>query len=113
MTEMDLNTIGSRLKFVRKQKRLSQEEMADLIDISISSYRRYETNQNNVPHTTIEKISKNVGISLDFLINGENLVKKKEDAISNIRHNTNIDTKIDNGDMVITARIPLFKHVSQ
>lgn len=111
MNLVDLETIGDRLKFTRKSKGLTQSEMADLIDISFASYRRYETNENNIPHTVIEKISKNTNVSLDFLINGKDLLKDKNEVILNIRHNTQFETKIDNGDMVITARIPLFKYI--
>lgn len=111
MNQINLDSIGSRLKFVRKSRGLTQAEMADLIDTSFASYRRYESDENNIPHTVIEKIAKNIDVSLEFLINGKDLLKDKNEVILNIRHNTQFETKIDNGDMVITARIPLFKYI--
>ena len=111
MTHIELSSIGSRLKFVRKSKGLSQEEMADLIDVSLSSYRNYETNVNAISHITLEKIAKETKTSLDFLVSGKELLQNKIEVMTLVRQNTQFETKIDNGDMVITARIPLHKYI--
>lgn len=111
MTYIEFDSIGSRLKFLRKQKGLSQEKMADDLDISSSSYKNYERGKTAVPHTVLEKISKKLKVSLDFLVNGKDLIKDRNEAILNIRQNTQFDTEIDNGGMVITARVPLFKYI--
>ena len=111
MDYIELDSIGSRLKFMRKSKGLSQREMADMIDMSFASYRRYELNENAVPHTVLERISKKFKISLDFLVSGKDLLQDKNEVITLVRQNTQFETKIDNGDMVITARIPLHKYI--
>lgn len=111
MNQINLNSINDRLKFIRKSKGLSQQEMADFIDVSLMSYRRYERGGKSIPHTILETITKKTDISLEFLINGKDLLKNRNETILNIRQNTQFETKIDNGDMVITARIPLFKYI--
>lgn len=37
--QQDLETIGSRLRFLRKSIGLSQAEMADKLDLSTSTYK--------------------------------------------------------------------------
>jgi transcriptional regulator with XRE-family HTH domain len=111
MNQINLNSINDRLKFIRKSKGLSQQEMADFIDVSLMSYRRYERGGKSIPHTILETITKKTDISLEFLINGKDLLKDRNETILKIKHNTQFETKIDNGDMVITARIPLFKYI--
>lgn len=111
MNQIILDSIGKRLRFLRKSKGLSQGAMADKLDLSISSYKNYELDKTPISHITLEKISNVTEVSLDFLINGKDLLKDRNETILNIRHNTQFETKIDNGDMVITARIPLFKYI--
>lgn len=109
--QQDLETIGSRLRFLRKSIGLSQGEMAEKLDLSTSTYKNYELNKTPIPHTVLKKIENETKTSLDFLVNGKDLLKDRNETILNIRHNTQFETKIDNGDMVITARIPLFKYI--
>lgn len=109
--QQDLETIGSRLRFLRKSIGLSQAEMADKLDLSTSTYKNYELNKTPISHTVLKKIEDETKTSLEFLINGKDLLKDRNETILNIRQNTQFETKIDNGDMVITARIPLFKYI--
>ncbi len=107
----EINSIGKRLKFIRVSNRLNQIEIANKIDISLKSYSDYELDKTQIPVATLKKISDIFNVSLEFLINGKDLLKNRNEIILNIRQNTQFDTKIDNGDMVITARIPLFKYI--
>lgn len=111
MTHIELASIGSRLKFLRKQMGLTQEQMADKIDLSKSTYRRYEGNESPIPHTALEIITRITNVSLDFLVNGKDLLEDKNETILNIRQNTQFDTKIENGNLVLTTTVPLFKYV--
>lgn len=107
----EINSIGKRLKFIRVSNRLNQIEIANKIDISLKSYSDYELDKTQIPVATLKKISDIFNVSLEFLINGKDLLKNRNETILNIRQNTQFETKIDNGDMVITARIPLFKYI--
>lgn len=111
MQHFELNQIGDRLRFLRKSIGLSQEAMAEKLYLSVSTYKNYELNKTPSSHITLKKISDIFDVSLEFLINGKDLLKDRNESILNIRHNTQFETKIDNGDMVITARIPLFKYI--
>ena len=89
----------------------SQTNFAKLLGVSLSAYKNYELNKTPISHTVLKKIEDETKTSLEFLINGKDLLKDRNETILKIKHNTQFETKIDNGDMVITARIPLFKYI--
>ena len=60
--------IGERLKALRKDKRINQEELADIIGVQKSTVSLYELNKNNPPDKVKIEIAKYFGISLDYLI---------------------------------------------
>lgn len=111
MIRIELDSIGDRLKLIRKSKGYTQSEMADILNISFSTYRRYEMNKTPVPHTVLEILIKKTSASFDFLILGKDLVEDKNESMIRIRQNTQIDTKIENGNLIITTTIPLSKFI--
>ena len=52
----------------RKQRGLTQEEFAPLIDLKTSAYRAYETGRNEPNITTLKKIADFYDISVDQLV---------------------------------------------
>jgi len=61
--------IKKTLESVRKKMGLTQEQMASMLDISVSSYNQYETGARSVPTEIAQKICKilDVDISCIFL----------------------------------------------
>ena len=57
-----------RLKEIRKERRITQQEMADLLNISLNSYSRYERGKRNPDINILKKISKILDISTDYLL---------------------------------------------
>lgn len=107
MNHFGINNIGDRLRFLRKSKGISQGAMADLLEICSSSYKNYELNKSTIPHTILEKIVKETNTTFTFLIYGEDDAMQLEDKLINIRSNTFMETKIENGFLIATTRIPL------
>lgn len=61
--------IGNNIKKIRKQKKLSQEKLARLSDISLNTLTKIESGFSKTPNIkTIVKISKALGISIDKLV---------------------------------------------
>jgi len=58
---------GDRLKELRKAKGNTQKTMADLFDMTESSYRRYEINRSTPHHETFLKLADYFEVSLDYL----------------------------------------------
>lgn len=69
-----MQNYGNRLKYARKQKGLTQVELAEKLGLSQTSYQRMETGRHDMKLSTIYNICKALEISADWLIGleGEN-----------------------------------------
>ena len=72
-------TIGERLYNLRKEKNLSQEELANELDVSRQSVSKWETNQSTPDFDKIVALSEYFGITTDELLTGKkDIVEAKE-----------------------------------
>ena len=61
--------LGKNIKRLRQQKKLSQEKLARLTDISLNTLTKIESGVTKRPAIqTVHKIAKALGISLDKLV---------------------------------------------
>ena len=60
--------IGKRLRLLRKDKKISQEELADIIGVQKSTVSLYEIGKNDPSDKVKIEIAKYFNISLDYLI---------------------------------------------
>lgn len=65
-------SFGHRLRKLRNEKKLKQEDLAKIINISKSSVGMYERNEREPSFEVIKRISDYFNVSIDYLINGEN-----------------------------------------
>ncbi|RHB60405.1 helix-turn-helix domain-containing protein [Hungatella hathewayi] len=63
--------IGTRIKRLRLEKRLSQKAMAEKLRIPYSTYSNYENNNREPNYETIKNIAEVLGITVEYLLNGE------------------------------------------
>lgn len=66
---------GKRLKELRKQKGLTQEDLAELCDMQTNSIGMIETGQRAVSFSTIEKIAELLQVDYYDLFNFDNVYK--------------------------------------
>lgn len=57
-----------RLKELRKQKKISQLELAQIIGVSRSTVAMWETNNNEPDNETLIKLAKFFDVSVDYLL---------------------------------------------
>lgn len=62
--------MGERLRIQRKQKRMTQEQLAEQLDISIKHYSEVERGIVGLSVENLIKVSGILEISLDYLIKG-------------------------------------------
>ncbi len=55
--DMDNLTIKDNIRKIRKARRLTQEEMANMLDISVTAYRDLEKGETNIVNANILKIA--------------------------------------------------------
>lgn len=61
--------IGENLKLLRKSARLTQQQVADALNISRVNYTRYETNAVNPDFDTLIALADFFDVTLDSLFN--------------------------------------------
>lgn len=59
---------GNRLKELRKGKGLTQQNMADMMGLTMRNYQRYEYGMINVPATTLNFFADFFGVTTDYLL---------------------------------------------
>ena len=70
-------TLGERIRDERKKRGLSQEELADILNVSRQAITKLETDRGIPDIANLIRISEEFEISLDELIKGDNSVKRK------------------------------------
>lgn len=61
-------TFGERLKILRKEKNISQEELGNKIGVARTSVANYETDRNFPTSEVLEKLSDVFNVSIDYLL---------------------------------------------
>lgn len=74
----------SILKKLRKDKNLTQEELANIIEINRVQYNQYENNYVNIPIKHLNSLSNFFDVSIDFLLeltNNKNYKNNSKDIV--------------------------------
>ena len=88
---------AKRLKSVRDRQHLTQEKMAERLDISYSTYQRMESGRNNITIEHLEKLHKEFGVSSDYILFGTvNDEKHYELELEYMNDETYIYANMDN-----------------
>lgn len=74
--EIDYTFIGNQIKIIRKQKKLTQAQLAEAVGISPQFVSKIETGQNIMSLETFIKIADFLEVSTDELLRGAKLPSK-------------------------------------
>lgn len=66
-----------RLKYIREEKELTQQKMADILGIKRSAYSLWEINKNTIPLIKLVDFSNKFNVSLDYLTGISDIRNKK------------------------------------
>lgn len=83
--------LGKRIKELRQQKKLTQEELSELLDIGERNLSKIECGVNFVSAETLEKLASALGVKYKDIFDFENLtdtVDKKEELLDSIKNET-------------------------
>ena len=70
LLQSDMNTLGDRIKQLRKKINMSQSELAQKVGLSYAQIGRYETKGSQPPAEALKKIAEELGVTPDYLISG-------------------------------------------
>ncbi|MBO5918229.1 MAG: helix-turn-helix transcriptional regulator [Oscillospiraceae bacterium] len=59
---------GERLKLLRKERKIQQKELADLLGISIRGYQFYESEDNEPNIKVLTVLADFYGVTIDYLV---------------------------------------------
>lgn len=68
---MDVKAVGERMRQQRKIKGLTQKELAEKVNLSTMSIRRYEGGERIITEDILQRIAENLGCDLYWLLWGE------------------------------------------
>lgn len=81
---MDQRMIGRFLKELRKEKNITQEQLADTLGVSGRTVSRWETGNNMPDISILVEIAELFDVSIPEIINGERKNEKMDDEIKNV-----------------------------
>ena len=64
-------SIGDNIKRLREEKGMTQQQIADLVNMHRSNYSKVEGGQRELSIKALNKIARYFGVSLDQLVNGD------------------------------------------
>ncbi len=74
-------SLGERIQSLRKQHNLTQNKLAEEIQVSVPQLVRYETKGVQPPANVLSKLSEVFGVSIDYIVNGS-IENKAQDTIN-------------------------------
>ena len=66
--EDNIKIMSERLKGLREERDLTQQDLADELDVSKSTYSYYESGKRNLNASTLLKLSNLYNVSLDYIM---------------------------------------------
>ena len=61
-----------RLRQIRENAGLTQEQFSEILEISLSAYKKVESGENQVSLSSLRKLYKEMSVSVDFILFGKN-----------------------------------------
>ena len=109
-----MNTIGQNIAYFRKQKQLTQEELAEKMSVTAQAISKWECDTSYPDITVINSLAKLLGVSIDSLLNGnQNIPELKETTPERLdRRILRVQVQVNeedtqNGDTTIFTRFPV------
>ncbi len=93
-------SFGNNIKIIRKEKGITQEQLADMLGVSRQAVSKWESD-NGYPETDkLLALAKELGTSLDYLMNNETESVLKSDNYEDAKNELNSISKTSSADAV-------------
>lgn len=99
MTSAELKAIGNRISARRKQLNYTQEQIAEMMDVSIQMVSNLERGNKAIKIENLIKISEILNVSTDYILTGKHTLKDTAVVLNKIEKLSDCDYKMV--DMII------------
>ncbi len=76
----DPRAIGERIRAIRRERRITQDELADAVGVSRSAVAQWETGRAGQVTTNLARIARALDVGVEFLMQGADLRAAAEAA---------------------------------
>lgn len=83
---MDNNSIKNNIRKKRKEKKITQEEMAHRLGISLTAYRDFEKGGTSIVNGNIMKLAGLLDTTTEELVLGYRPAKEQDDVLEDVRN---------------------------
>lgn len=105
--EKHMNTIGQNIAYFRKQKKLTQEELAEKMSVTAQAVSKWECDTSYPDITVMQALAKTLGVSVDNLLEGERAVAELREASAEIINRRIMLIRVDTDESHVITRIPV------
>ena len=102
-----MNTIGQNIAHFRKQRSLTQEELAEKMSVTAQAVSKWECDTSYPDITVMRTLAKTLGVSVDSLLEGEQPVAELRETSAEAISRRIVLIQVDAEQTHVTTRIPV------
>ena len=102
-----MNTIGQNIAYFRKQKNMTQEELAEKMSVTAQAISKWERDTSYPDITVIQTLSKTFGVSVTELLEGISTPPQLKDAPQEIIDRRIVRIELQTEGTKIVTRFPV------
>lgn len=102
-----MNTIGQNIAYFRKQKNMTQEELAEKMSVTAQAISKWECDTSYPDIITVQALSKTLGVSVTELLEGISTLPQFKDAPQEIIDRRIVRIEVQTKGTKIVTRFPV------
>ena len=102
-----MNTIGQNIAYFRKQKNMTQEELAEKMSVTAQAISKWECDTSYPDIITVRVLSKTLGVSVTELLEGISTLPQFKDAPKEIIDRRIVRIEVQTEGTKIVTRFPV------
>lgn len=99
-----MDALSSKIKTLRKEKKKTQQNIADLLNIRRSTYGEYERGKILPPMDKLKIIADYFGVTVDYLIGNEEATENQEEIDVSQQLEVALETLKNDGDLYFNGK---------
>ena len=102
-----MNTIGSRIAYFRKQKQMTQEELAERLSVTAQAVSKWECDTSYPDIIGMQTLAKELGVTVDALLGEERKIPEVKEAAPEMIDRRIVLIEVCAGETKVTTRFPV------